>query len=231
MNGEVRLTAINTNREQAMNSLRTLSLLAVVVTAALVAAGCGSSKRTTVEGYSDESLMRKRIFVLYPSGNQVTLGNTESFAYSRGVAAASAMETLDGELRTLLVPSLNQRLDSNTILGYSEEPVGRIVSINPSADFAGGKPKSWDQIERAAKEANIDYMLVINPIRINNSEPGTGKGDETVTANYLLLDTQKKKVMTSGEIEVTIEDPRTAATTYERLAAELTKKLPFWVGE
>jgi len=198
----------------------------------LWAAGCGSSRRTAVEGYNDDMLMGKRVFVVLPTGSGVTLANPDAYAFSRGVAAAGAAEMLDGELRTMLVPSINQLLDSNTVLSYAGEPVGKMYPLDAATNFVDGQPRSWDNIEKGAHEANIDYLLVLAPIHFENTAAGEeGRGDEKVTADYALLDPQNKKLMTRGSLEFTVSDPRTPAMTYTKFAEELTRRLPFWVKE
>src|SRR5437867_1058706 len=128
----------------------------------LLLAGCGSSRRAMVSGYSDEMLNRKRILLLLPEDNDLLLNNSAAYASSRGVATESARETFAGEIRASLAPSINSRLDSNTVLNYRDLPASGIVPLNATGDFPGGAPKSWEQVTRAAHEGNIDYLLVLN---------------------------------------------------------------------
>src|SRR5688572_7686327 len=89
----------------------------VVMSTALID-GCGSSRRTVIEGYSDEELNGRRIAILYPRAYQLSLTNNELLGASRGTTGASAAETFEGELRTMLVAAIQDRLDSNTVLNY-----------------------------------------------------------------------------------------------------------------
>lgn len=205
--------------------------LATVSTAALILAGCGSSTRTTIEGYSDAQLNGRRVFVLLPSASDVRFSNAELFGTSRGVAGASASETLEGELRTVLVSAIQNRLDSNTVLNYAEQAVAGIVPLDATSDFTVTGPTSWANVKRAGQEGAIDYLIVLRDVSVTNTPGSDPRGDEAVAASYALLDVKSQKLMTSGTIGVDIGAPRTPSATHDRLAAELTAKLPFVVVE
>ena len=207
-----------------------LRILTVGLLAALLAA-CGSN-RTAVKGYDDAMLNGHRIFVVTPLPEQVTMNNPDQFAAARGVAGATAREMLGNEFRTMLVPAMNQRLDSNTTFSYSEEPIGSMVAINAASDFTNAGPTSWENITRAAREGSIDYMVVLRAITINNTVGGeSGRGDEAVSGQFLLLDPKNKRVMTAGEFDIEVKDPRKIETTWQMVAADLAKQMPFWVRE
>lgn len=206
-----------------------LRLFTVALFAVLLSA-CGSSKRTTIKGYDDSMLNGRRIFVVTPSPEQVTMNNPDQFAAARGVAGATAREMLGNEFRTMLIPAMNQQLDSNTTYSYSEEPVGRMVVLNAISDFNNSGPVDWENVSRAAREGNIDYMIVLRNIKINNTGGGeSGRGDESASGDFLLLDAQNKKVMATGDFDVEVKDPRKLETTWQLVAAEISKQMPFWV--
>lgn len=206
-----------------------LRLFTVALFAVLLAA-CGSSKRTTIKGYDDSMLNGRRIFMVTPPPEQVTMSNPDQFAAARGVAGATAREMLGNEFRTMLIPAMNQQLDSNTTYSYSEEPVGRMVVLNATSDFTNAGPVDWENVSRAAREGNIDYMIVLRNIKINNTGGGeSGRGDEAASGDFLLLDAQNKKVMTTGDFDVEVKDPRKLETTWQLVAAEISKQMPFWV--
>jgi len=210
------------------NNLRffTVALFAVLL------ASCGSSRRTTISGYDDSMLNGRRIFVVTPLPEQVTMTNPDQFAAARGVAGATAREMLQGEFRTMLIPALNQQMDSNTTFNYSEEPVGSMVGLNATNDFNNAGPTDWEKVLRAARDGNIDYMLVVRNMEITNTSGGpSGRGDEAVSARFILLDAHNRKVMTTGELDIAVEDPRKLETTWQMVAAELSKRMPFWVAE
>jgi hypothetical protein len=204
------------------------SLAAIVL--ALLVSSCGSSSRTTVSGYSDEMLNGKRIFVLLPKPEEIMMNNSAAYAYSRGVATDGAREMLAGEIRTQLIQALSSRLDSNTVLNYQGEAVGAMIPLSASDDFTAGTPKSWDALTKAAHTGNFDYMIVLNPISFSNTPSTTGgRGGEDVEMSYSLLDLNEKKVMTTGTVTVDQSELSEPAATYNQLALELTRKLPFYV--
>jgi hypothetical protein len=211
-----------------MKLTRAAALLAL--TASIVAA-CGSPRQTTVEGYSSQNLNRKRIVVLLPAATEITFTNAEQFATSRGVAGASAAETFDSELRSMLVGMIQDRLDSNTVMSYAEMPVAGMYPLSATRDFGATGPLSWDNLKRAGQEGAIDYLLVLRDVRVGNTAGSDPRGNETVSAAYSLLDIRKQSVMTSGTLSVDVSAPRVVSTTHERIATELTGKLPFTVVE
>lgn len=213
------------------NRIASTSLLLLLGTALLI--GCGSGK-TSVEGYDNAVLNDKRIFLLLPSEGDITLVNPAAFAQSRGIGEAGASGRIATEFRTDLATALNTRLDSNTILEYGQQTVGAVVPLNPSVDLpqaATGSTSSWnwDKVRDAARQGNIDYLIVLHSVRVENEMPkeGASRGKETVVANFSLLDPEKKTLMTGSEVRVEIKDPRKPADTYTRLAEAMAKKLPF----
>ena len=206
-------------------------LLFIALLFSTVFIGCPSAKRLTIEGYDDAVLNAKRVFVLLPASADIRLTNAELYATSRGIDATSAGETIEGELRTVLVGAIQSRLDSNTVLNYFEQPVSGIVPLNATTDFNGAAPVTWSTVKRAGVEGNIDYLLVLRDVVVTSTPSSDPRGNEAVSASYSLLDIAAERVMTSGTIAVSISAPRTTASTHEGLAAELTAKLPFTVVE
>ena len=211
-----------------MKLTRSLGLL--LMTASIVAA-CGSPKQATIEGYSSQNLNRTRVVVLLPTAGELTFADAERFGASRGVAGASAAETFDSELRTMLIGEIQGRLDSNNVMSYVDMPAAGIVPLSATRDFTATGPASWETIKKAGQEGAIDYLLVVRDIRVGNTAGADPRGDESVTAAFSLLDVRRQAVMTSGTISASVSAPRTAAATHERIAAELTGKLPFTVVE
>jgi hypothetical protein len=205
-----------------MKHTRTLLTLALI---AIVASGCASSRRTTIEGYSDASLNRKRIFLLLPGESDVRFASAEQYAQPIGIAAASAGETFAGDLRSVLVSAIQSRLDSNAVFSYADQPVSGIVPLSAAHDFTASGPNDWDAVRRAGQEGAIDFLLVLRDASVAN----TSAGDESVTVSYELLDVAARRVMTSGVVTASVGAPRTREMTHEKLADELTAKLPFLV--
>lgn len=173
-------------------------------------------------------LNNKRIAVVIPDASELSLANPEILAASRGVAAAGVQEAFHGEFRTQLSDALGQRLDSNTVLGYSEQSIAGSVPIAAERDMSAGAPASWEKFRRAGREGNLDYMLVLNRVTVSNTASSTGgRGDERLQTSYSLLDLSRSKVMTSGTIDFEVNDPRSPGHTWDRLATELVRKLPF----
>jgi hypothetical protein len=210
-----------------MKSNRVLSLILLAST--LFAACSSTTTRTSVEGYNDAALNRKRVFLLLPTGSEITFTNADQFGSSRGVAGASAAETFEGELRTVLVTALQDRLDSNTILNYAEQSAAGIVPLSATTDFNAEGPIAWETIRRARQEAAMDYLVVLRDVTVRNTAGSDARGSEAVTATYMLIDPGAKKVMSKGTVSVDVGAPRTPAMTHEQLAAELTGNLPFTI--
>jgi hypothetical protein len=211
---------------------RAISRNSILLLLALVAAGCGSSKRITVDGYDDSKLNHKRVLLLYPSIEDVTMSNAAVYAASRGGATESARELLATELRTMVATELGARMDSNTVLNYLDQPVSGIVPLDPSVDFrVDGQPSEWDKLRRVGREGNVDFLIVLRDLDFNNATPSGGpRGTETVEVEYSLLDLQAGKTLANGTFSFSVDDPRTPEMTYQRLARELTKRMPFVVG-
>lgn len=164
--------------------------------------------------------------VLTPASADVRLSNQASYAASRGVATESALEQLGNDFRTRLVPAIGKRLDSNTVLHYGDQAVAGIVPLNATTDFNGSEPKSWETLKRAAREGNIDFLIVLNGMSINTSAASDGSASESMEGSYSLLDVQDGKMMTSGKVSVST-GPANTATIYDQLAGKLASELPF----
>lgn len=197
-------------------------------------AGCGSGRKA-VEGYEEAALHDKRVFLLLPAEGQVALANPGAFAYSRGIGEAGAPGRIATELRTELPAAMDAYYTSNTFLDYGSQTVGAVVPLNPTTDLPRGASATWnwDKVREAAKQGNIDYLLVIHSVRVENELPdeGDARGKETVTTTFSLIDPAEQKVMTSDEVRVQIKDPRKPADTYTRTAEAMSKKLPFYTGQ
>jgi hypothetical protein len=215
------------------SSFRLLLSAVLLVGAVAGGVGCGSGSSTTkVEGYTSAMLNNRRVALLIPSASSISLSNPEIFAASRGVDVAGAQEALYGEFRTQVIDIFNSRLDSNTVYDYSSLPVSGSVMLDATGDFPQGAPSSWEKLKRAGKDANLDYLIVLNRVTVSNSASSTGgRGDETMNAEYILLDLGRQKVMTSGNVGFTVRDPRTPTNTWERLVDAVTAKLPFSVAD
>jgi hypothetical protein len=202
---------------------------AALVVVAVFLAGCPSSRRITVDGYDDSMLNNKTIYVLLPDTSTVVIANPAAYAASRGVATDGVREALGAELRTRLIESLDARLDSNTTLSYASQAVGGVIPLTPTM-FNSGVPKSWDKLKQAGREGGFDYLLVMHGFKITTQSAATGRGPETVEANFTLLDVMKENVMSSGTVKVETDAPAMPADVYRKLAQELSRKLPFYVG-
>jgi hypothetical protein len=212
-------------------SLSLLLFASVLTSVALLAAGCGSSSRTTIEGYSDDMLSNRRVAVLFPAASEITFSNVDALAASRGVDPAGAPEAFHGELRTQLVDKLDVALDSNTVLDYGSLPVAGSIPLSAESDFAIGSAPNWEKLRRSGREGNLDYLVVVNRMTVSNTPSSSGgRGDESVKASYTLVDLSRSKVMTGGTVDFTVSDPRTPSHTWQRLVEKLTPKLPFVIA-
>jgi hypothetical protein len=174
-------------------------------------------------------LNNKNIFVLLPDTSIAVIANPTAYAASRGVATDGARDMLSGELRTRLIESLDARLDSNTTLNYASQAVGGVVPLNFSM-FNNGVPKTWDKLKQAGREGGFDYLLVLHGFKISTKPVTTGRGSETVEASFTLLDVMKENVMANSTVKVETEAPAMPADVYRKVAEELSRKLPFFVG-
>ena len=199
---------------------------------AITSAGCPSASRTTVAGYTDAMLNNKRISLVIPGASELNVANPDILAASRGVDPSGVREAFHGEFRTQLVDALGQRLDSNTVYGYTEQSISGSVPISAESDITAGAPASWDKFRRAGREGNLDYMLVLNRVTVSNTQSNSGgRGDERLQTSFVLLDLSRQAVVTSGTIDLKVSDPRTPGTTWDRLATELAQKMPFHARE
>jgi len=208
-----------------------VGIMAAIV-AATYLAGCGSA-RISVEGYGDAELNHKRVFLMLPASDNVALENPAAYANSRGIAEIGATERIATELQSDLQAALDGRLDSNTVLEYGSQPVGAIVPVDPAEDFPAGSDAewNWDKAKRAAKEGNIDFLIVLHSVRLENEMPeGDGtRGKEKITATFSLLDPLNGKLMTANTVDAEVDDPRRPADTFVGLSKAMAKKLPFHV--
>ncbi|MBS1910411.1 MAG: hypothetical protein JST22_00370 [Bacteroidetes bacterium] len=212
-----------TTRKIALNGLLLAFLCAVV-------AGCGSSKRTTVNGYSDAMLSGKRLAVVLPLPVDVVLTDPAAYAAVRGTVAESARDLMQDDFRSQLISALASRLDSNHVMSYRDETVGAMVPLNARSDFSSAAPISWDPIKRATQEGNLDYLLVMHSMTISTISAATTRGAESISGEYLLIDARRDTVMTSGRVEtgqIPLSGPGDA---YGVLAQKLAEHLPFIVG-
>lgn len=203
----------------------TLSLVLVVTATALTLVGCGSG-RITIDGYSTSALDGKRVFVVVPQPVDVTLTDQEAYAYVRGATGESARDQVASDLRTHLVQNLAGRLDSNTVLSYNDAPANGVQPLDAARDFTASAPNSWDGVVRGAREANADYLLVLNGITIHTRRT-SGRGAESIQCGYQLLDPTQQRVMTTGRVDVDAGDVAGPGDVYEKLVGALVGKLPF----
>ena len=207
-------------------------LVCLLATGATFIAGCGSG-RVTIKGYDATALNDKRVFLILPAQGGIELANPADFANSRGIAEMGAAGRVEAEFRTNLAPALDALLDSNTVLEYGSQTVGAVVPMDPAADMPAtpGGTWDWNKVHNAAKQGNIDYMVVLNTVRVENDAPkdGAARGKESVSLSFSLVDPVKDTVMTQNMVHVELKDPRKPIDTYKRLAEEMAKKLPFFV--
>jgi hypothetical protein len=197
--------------------------------AALMFAGCPSAKRIVLEGYTDDMLNNKRVLVVLPEAADVALSNPVAYASARGTTAGAVSDQLASDLETMIIASLGSYLDSNTVLGYKSQPVSGIVPLNAKSDFTPTDPVNWDAIKRAGREGNIDYLVVLNGMSITNT-PSTGRGEEAIKSHFMLIDAQRGKTMTTGNISVDVKEMSAPGDSYQALAHELSMRLPFTAG-
>jgi hypothetical protein len=214
-----------------LNNTRNWLACGLVAATALMLAGCPSAKRVVLEGYTDEMLNGKRVLVLVPDAADVTLADPGAYAYARGASSESARDQLANDLQSRVVSSLAALLDSNNVLGYKDQPVGGIVTLNAKSDFNNAGPVSWDVVKRAGREGNMDFLVVLNGMSIRNTASTSGgRGGESITAHYLLLDAQRGKTMSQGEVSVDVKELQSPGDAYQRLAQELGARFPFVTG-
>lgn len=211
--------------------LRPLLTLFVIGIGGMILSGCGGSSNTPIKGYTAEMLAGKRVAVVIGERDDVTLRNAEAFGFSRGVSVAGAQEMAHEEVERLLAAALDAQLDSNTVLHYATLGSAASNPLSAHSEFSATAPVDWSKVQRAGREGNIDYFIVLQDLTFDNSLPtGSGRGRESLSARYLLLDVTRRASMTSGSVDVTVGDPRTPETTYEQFARALTSKLPFYVA-
>jgi hypothetical protein len=211
-----------------LNNTRNWLACGLIAVAAIAFAGCPSARRITVEGYSDDMLNGKRVLVLVPEAADVKLTDPAGYAFIRGVATPSAQEQLQSDLQVRIATALGSLLDSNTVLSYSGQPIGGIVPLNAKTDFTTTGPASWDAIKRAGREGNVDYLIVLNGMTINSVGTASGdSGSEEITAHYYVLDAQRGKTVTSGDVSSEVKMPFTAAESFQHFAEELAGRMPF----
>lgn len=219
-----------------MGALAGAALSAVVAVVMIgTLAGCGSG-RISVDGYTDADLNQKRVFVLLPKSDKIMLANPAAFAASRGVAEMTASERIGRELQSDFQVALDGRLDSNTVLEYGSQSVGATIPMDPAADFPAGAEARWDwsKAKQAAKQGNIDYLLVLHSVRVENEMPTGGekpRGKEKITATFSLIDPLNEKLMTGATVDAEIDDPRRPVDTYVKLSKSMAKKLPFHIRQ
>jgi hypothetical protein len=201
-------------------------LLATVL--GILIAGC-SGGRMVIPGYNEADFNGKRVALVIPGANDLVMNNSAAYAASRGVATDGAREMLNDELRTGLPTALGAVLDSNTVVNYRDQVVAGTMPLDAVDDFPQGAPADWGKVQDAAREGNFDFFVVVNHFAITNTPSTSGRGDEAVNASFSLLDPNKRRVLTTNTVEISVGDPRVPSDTYAELAAELAKKLPFSV--
>lgn len=210
-----------------MKITRSSLLCAAAVT--MLLAGCSSSKRTTVDGYTDAMLTGKRVALLVPDVGDVKLESASNYAAARGTTGEAAREQLSSDLRAYLVPALDAELDSNIVLNYKDEPMGAQQPLSATTDFTSSGPVSWDLVDKAARAGNLDYLVVVRSMTIQGTSANTARGSETINAEYLLLDLPGKKVMAHGQVSASVQKINSPGETYTLLAQQLSGRLPFIV--
>ena len=218
----------------SMTSTRIVSaVVAGLLFSGFLFIGCGSG-RTSIEGYDDAALSGKRLFVLTPDEGEIFFTDDGAFAFSRGIAALNARERVINEFQTQFRDRLDNLLDSNLVVTYRSQSVGAIHPLYATNDFTG-EAGSWDwtTIDAARKEGAIDYLLVLQRVGFENQVPGdsVGRGKETVTVDFVLIDPVKRSVMTRNQVSASVKDPREVRDTYIKLVKELASKMPFYVKE
>lgn len=207
------------------------SIAALVFTVAvLTLAGCSGARRTTIEGYSDDMLNGKRVMVVLPDAADVVLGDPNAYAAGRGAAAESAREQLRNDMRLYFVPEIDRRTDSNTVLVYNDQPVGAMVPLNAVRDFPNGTPSSWDNVAKAGREGNLDYLIVLNNLDIKTVLEGTTRASEAANATFVLLDIERSKVMAKGRVSVSMDPMGGPGGIYTLMAEKIIEQLPFIVS-
>jgi hypothetical protein len=173
----------------------------------------------------------KRVLVLVPDAADVSLTNPAAYAYARGGVADAAGEQLNNDLNTRIASSLGSYLDSNTVLSYKNQPVGGIIPLSAKTDFTQTDAVDWDKVKRAGREGNVDYLVVLRSMQIDNTASTSGgRGGEAIKAHYILIDAQRGKTMTNGDVSVNVKEMNGPADSYQQLARELSSRLPFTVG-
>lgn len=210
-----------------MNS-RHLSLSSALLLTLLLA-GCGGS-RITLEGYNDAMLSNKTVVIVLPPNDLVTLDNPDAYAEARGSSGAVGRELLLGDLQTALPAALITRFDSNAVASYASLPVSGSFPIHPVNDFDGNEPKFWDKMKSLGREGKIEYLVVMKRIDVTAAPSSSGgRGREGANADFVLLDLNRGRVMTSGSVSVSQQEVEMPETLYQRLAKELSSKLPFHI--
>ncbi len=214
-----------------MNTIQARGLTAcalLIVVAAL--AGCGGGGRTTVQGYTDDMLNRKRVMVLAPNVADITLSNVDGYAFTRGIAAEGAREQLATDIRISLVQGLGAKMDSNTVQYYTDQPIAGMVPLNATSDFPSKSPLSWSSVERIGKEGNVDYLLVLQQMTVSTTPSTTNRGAETITTDFILLDPNRRTIMATGRANATVDPLSSPGACFQQLAGALASRLPFVVS-
>ncbi len=214
-------------RVGARGLFRTMLAAAAPLLLVVVLMGCGSSARTAVEGYTDAMIDGRPVAIVIPEGADMALANPSDYAWSRGVAASGANGMFHDEIRRLLAPALDERLDSNSVVLYSDVPASAAA---PVMEVDVQKPVNWSALQSAARVAKVEFIIAIPSMHVDNMRPsGPGRGTEHVSLEYRLLDPTRSRVMASGQIDFEVGDPRVPADTYDELARRLSSRLPFRV--
>lgn len=213
-----------------MRIVRIVGSLFALTLGSSVFLGCGGANRTTIDGLDPSTLPGKRIFVLLPSADGISISSPGDFAWSRGIAELNAANRFESELRTEFVTMLDARTDSNTILDYGAQPVGLTMPMKPDDDFSGDVGSwNWTRIEEASRNGGIDYLVIVSGVAVSNDPPETeeARGDERVSARVRLLAPATRQLLDDRIVEIEVEDPRVPRDTHVALARAVSGALPF----
>jgi hypothetical protein len=217
-------------RRTASGTQRTafVMLTLIVAISSIGFNGCGGGTKGGV--LNGTRLNGKRLFILLPKQEGFKLQNPDAYAYSRGIAEESAQARIHSEMKSQFPDELGQRYDSNTVLNYDEHAIGGSVPLNAVSDFTGASSSwKWDEINRAGKEGAVDYLLVLHTVEVSNQKPRNefGRGRETISASFHLIDPLNKVNVSSTTVSISIDDPRIPSDSYVLLARQVASKLPF----
>lgn len=207
---------------------RLLMIFALALPIVVGLSGCGGGGRGGV--LNGSNLNGKRLFILMPKQTGFKLQNPDTYAYSRGISQESAAARIFSEMKSQFPDELGQRYDSNTVLNYDEHAIGGTIPLDAVNDFNGASSSwDWEAINRAGKEGAVDFLLVLHTVDVSNQMPREefGRGRETVSVGFHLIDPINKVNVSSATVSVSVDDPRIPSDTYVLLARQVASRLPF----